>query len=625
MAYYTKYRAEFKNIFDKDWRVDIQEVAAEQGTITDLDCTGTPLFFEWYGADDIYTQRIIGSKMSLNVWSSTDFVLFELFASDNLKFKVIAYYKEVAYWSGFILPYNYQEPYDQSPLNTTIVATDGLGLLKDFKFVDLGYTTRQKISVVIHDMLDLVGITIFTEYVNLYNADMDDTVDDSPLDQTGIDPDLFFTSNCYEALEAMLKLFNAGIRQDNNIITIYRFNEVVAATMYGRIFTTGTDRSSTSRSTAQYLNRDGQPSDLWDVEGGVLGGIVQAKTLILNYNLGLKPSVLKNWDFIFGDFILTEGIYTIPNWTASNVVISPISSQIGGEGNGIYLFANAFDITNKNIEQTILDVKTRAPQFKIAYEARLHNADINAVPVVVSLRYSLMLTGASVKYWVDDGSIGEGIGSVWAASESEPTYTYKAITNPPSGWGDWQTIECLIDGVPIDGDLTLYLFAASAVSELVNVDYRNVKLIMTPIEGSDETGIGYTVSCATTGRIIEEEVKLGDGFTVARYTVNQLLNYNGIINGYSGVDIIAPSTVWHTRGNTENKAINELIGEEIGAQYETARQLIDLPLIEQDSNTFLTSIGNLQDTLNPGAIFHPSISSFNVRDREYQLVLTQIL
>jgi len=615
MAYYTKYRAEFKDILEETWRIDIQEVADEQGEITTFQCTGTPLFFEWYGADDIYTQNIIGSKMSLNIWSNTDFALSELFTSDNLEFKVIVYHDTTPYWSGFILAESYEEPYDAVPLNTTIVATDGLGLLKDYKFVDLGYTTRQKCSVIIYAILNLVGITTFTEYINIYNENMDDTVDDSPLDQMGIDPDLFLESTCYEALESILKMLNAGIKQDHNVITIHRFNEVSEATIYGRIFTSGTVKTSTSKSSTQYINRDAEPSAFWDVEGGTLSMLPQAKEYIINYDLGLKESCLEHWEFKFDDFVEDEGVYTIDDWSKSgSLIVLPLSLKIPGEGSGVYLYTE-----NESVgfyTQVIPGVKTRAPKFKISIDYRMLNKS-GDVPELTSAYFILsMVDDEEDTYYWDD------INKEWSTCIPISNEVFRITTE--LGWSDWHTKDFIIDNIPFDGDLTVKLASTNDNPLTEHVAYKDIKVIMTPAEGDAETGIGYNIACASTGKIIETDIILGDGFTNRRYIVNQLLNFSGIVNDYSSGNIIDPSLIWHTRGNTEYKAILEVIGEELGTQYELPRQLIDLPMYEMTSGSYFSGIGNLVDTLNVGKVFYPNISTFDVRERKHQLILTEI-
>ncbi len=175
-----KYRIEFTDDLGLDWKVHIKEEGATG--VIDYTATGSPLMFEGYGDDDPFNQLIQGSKVSINIWNPQDFVLLELFSAEILQFKVVVYLDDVLYWQGFILPEAYQERYNQAPLETSIVAADGFGLLKEFQFDDLEYEfTRQTFSQAVYDILSLIGINGFTEYVNVYHSGMSSGVGDSPL------------------------------------------------------------------------------------------------------------------------------------------------------------------------------------------------------------------------------------------------------------------------------------------------------------------------------------------------------------------------------------------------------------------------------------------------------------
>jgi hypothetical protein len=625
MAYYTKYRTEFSEIEGIDWKVDIQQDLGGDPGITTLTATGNPLTFDWYGSDDILTQNIVGSKMSLNVWVDTDFQLIEFFTTEILKYKVIVYYGATPYWYGFLTADSYSESYDTVPYTATISATDGLGLLKEFKFSDLAYNSRQSYAKVISDILALLSISSFTEYVNLYNADMSATTADSPFTQIGIDPDLFTTDNCYDALNTMLATFDACIQQDLGAIVIYRFLELKNATIYGRVFASAAVYSTTSKSTAQYINRVGTVSQLVDVNGGTLTALPQAKTLILNYDLGLKESALKHWEFNFDDFALI-GTWTIPDWTASYAIMKPVSLAIPGEEKGVWLDCYVAGSPYKYIYQDLANVKTRSPSFIISLEYRTYNADVSLQNQTIY--YLIVSIGASDKFWKGTS----GLGNAWSSTSVVPpdaTSTYWIDANTPSGWSDWKTKELLITSVPIDCTFRLYLYASVSAAANVSIAYRNVKLVFPPTGGAENIGIGYTVTCSTIGKIIENEIHLGDGFTSERIAVNEIISYAGVMNGISGGSPITPSIVWHTIGNTENIPILSIISQEQGTQYAQPRLLVDLPVVVLGSS-FVSCTGTLQDSRNINAlssvrIFAVNISSYSVADRFYQLILTEIL
>lgn len=625
MAWFTKYRLEIADNLGVIWKTDIQENVAVQGAITNLIGSGSPLNFDFYGDDDIFNQNILGSKVDIEVICHTDFEFDNLFTSNNLQYKVIIYNGAPVYWNGHLLINYSKEPYDCVPYLITLTATDGLGILKDFNFVDLGYTTRQKTSKVIFDILSLVGITSFSEYVNLFDSTMASGTDDSPIDQIGIDPELFLTDDCYKALETILFTLNAGIRQDKGVFTIFRFRELKDATMYGRIFTSGTAKSSTTKTPAQYLNRVGQASNFRDYEGGTKLQLPQLKTLYLNYDLGVKKSCLKHWDFKFDNFVYAVDQWTIPHWIiGSNDMVFPTNDYSIGDYEGIYLnkYSSALTtgVSGYFIEQIITDIKTRSPNFTLSIDTKLHNSVFD---VVYAIYFYLYIVGESTKYW-------DGTNKVWVnivpALTNTPKITQKLELNGVS----WQTTEFIINSVPIDGDLYLRLFAVYSVNATnVRISFKNILLKMTPAVGPNDAGIGYTVSSAPNGQVITRDYRLGDGLTSARIAVNQLINYHGILNGYSGANIIDPGTVWHTRGNIENRPLIEVVGGELGGQYERPKQIIDLPLYETNANSYLSVVANLQDTLNKiggvNRIFGIAGGKYDVKNRAWKLSITEIL
>jgi hypothetical protein len=607
MAFGTKYRCEFTDILGIDWKVDIQE-DPDPGTITTLQASGEPLIFEWYGEDDVFDQNIMGSKMSLNIEADSDFTLSDLFTSNSLEYKVIVYRGVTVFWNGYILANNYQEPYDQAPFTVTITATDGLGLLKEFKFSGIGYTTRQITSVVFHDILDLVGITTFTEYVNIHESTMSSAVGDSPFDQSGVDPDLFAEMDCYEALETILKSFSAGIKQDQGIFVIYRYKELQDTTMYGRIYTTGTAKSATTKTPAQYLNRTTQTSNFWDYEGGTMLLIPQAKILNCNQDYGFKESILLNHNFPYAEWDTDH----FNHWTnSSGTDIDPASTVYQGEDEGV-VFNDTESALDHNIEQDLPIITTTdkfALQFDVGGWGPNHTAFIYA---------RIYTNDGSGTYYHFDGSNWQGPENIGDINE------FLIKTASFSGNVSYETITFTGTGIPDDGTLTVILYAAISVTTDVRGVFKNARLYFIPSDGIAVKGIAYVIS-NTDGQIIDKEFLLGDGYGFT----HDYLQYKGALNVWSGATPLSTSKSWHTRGATENCPLIQLVTTELGIQYSRPKQLIDLPLREMHDDEFLSLTGNIQDVLNTAGVnnrkFAIANGLFNVKDREWNLVLTELI
>ncbi len=623
MNWYVKYRAEFMDDLGIIWKIHIKEKASESFDIIDFECAGTPINFSWYGSDEVFDQNINGSKMDLNIWTKEDFQLLDLFSADQVQFQTIVYQDNNLFWKGYVIPGIYQEPYDQAPLLTSIRSTDGLGLLKEYQFKDLGYEfTRQKPSVVIYDILNLVGITQFTEYINLYCEGISDGTGDSPLDQLGVDPQLYDQDNCYQALESILETFNAGIKQDlDGKFVIYRYKEITEDTMYGRKFTGGTTKTAVSKDPDQVVKRNSNFSKICNVEGGTLSMIPQASRHIINYDFGLKESVLKNFDFHYDKFEL-NGAWSIPEWNLYQVLIYPLSEKIPGEEVGVYLKLEFPESSLHYIYQVIENVKSRSPAWKLSFRYKLRNTSSTAKNRKIQYKIIQDAPGVTTQYWKQaDGE--------WTTDPMFTNIFYDGDVEP--GWTDWVNFETVVNGVPFSGDMEIQLWRSNHPDgDTVFISYSDVKLTMNPSVGPRDTGLGYTFLTGMNGRVLEHDRKLGDGFTSARQAVNTLLTYKGILNRWDNSDVIDPSTSWHTRGNSQDQAILELINNELGQQYVRARHLIDYPVyIDNGPDIFISQIGNLQDPVNKvngnNRKFHICIKSFNPKTRDYDLVLTEVI
>jgi len=619
MAYADKYKLEIADNLGIVWTVLIQEDDFA-GDVIILNGTGSPLFFEFYGDDTLFDQNIMGSKASIGINCSTDFAYSELFTSENLKFKVIIKYSSTVFWNGWIMANNYQESYNCVPYPVSIVATDGLGILSDFRFSDLSYTTRKTAAKVIFDILSLVGVTTFSEFVNVYESTMDQAVGDSPFDQMGIDPDLFKTDDCYTALSEILKSFNAGIRQDQGAFIIYRFKELEDASMKGRIFTSATVKSATTRTPLQYINRDAQASNFWNYNGGTFTMIPQLKKLYVNQNYGFEGGFFKGYDFDFNDFIDTEGVWSLTDWDLSAATeIQPVAkSLMTSDVHGVWM-KDASSAYDHYISQTVdIDITTEDLILEIECGGWAGNAAGSLEIELINVQ-----GGYTQKYGY---SYSTGTGS-WVETE-DPTYTQLVSkTYTPNVSVD--TYRLPVDGIPMTGTLEIRLYNAISSGSDVYAIWRTVKLFTVDANGIMPEGIGYTVDNNISGQVIEKEILLGDG---AGFD-NDAAQFTGAINVWDSTTAVSTSLSWETvtagTGNNEADPLIELISSEIAAQYNRPKQLLDIPIREMHDDEFLKLVGNIQDTSNKqggvNRIFAPCHGTFDVKRREWNLTSVEII
>ena len=611
MALGIKYRCEWTDDLGSYWRVDFL-FDPDPGVITKLQASGEPLFIEWLGEDDNLDQHIMGSKMTLNVEAGKDFELIDLFTAANLSIKALVYHDQELFWSGYVLANNYQEPYDSPTFTVSIVATDGLGLLKDFLFSDLGYSTRQTKAKIVYDILETVGITKFTEYVNLYETAMSDDQGDSAFDQSGLDPDLFEDKTLYEALDLILTSLNAGIRQNKGVFEIFRYGEAYSTTIYGREFTSATEKTSKTKDPAQFIKRSGVESDFSDVEGGTLMILPRMKKINIAQDYGCKDSLFKTWEFNYEDFILNLGGWSVIDWLISGEFpiwpVKPRFPELGSKG--IYLEGEAGEALTEFIYQNVFNIKsTETDKFNISIEAALlhiGSAEIRKVTVMIRIE------GTST-YWYD--------GEEWTTNSN--TFLEKEIILDGMGWSGWETLSYTINSVPISGTLQVRLYAAQSLSGDTNVAFRNIRLQFADQSGRVFTQKQWTVTNASEGSVKSLEYAVGDGPGID----NDVCQYRGAINIFSGSSILPTSLSWHYRGSGDNKPLLELIADEIAFLTSRHRQLIDLPLRETVKDALLDLNGNLQDPLNKyldrNRIFTVCRGVFDAKRREWSLTIIE--
>ena len=482
MAYEIKYKCEFADIAGEDWVVDILEDDFA-GDIINMTPTGDPLVIEWPStSDNVFDQNIRGSQATIGVYAESSFQYAELFTSDNLEFKVNIYKNtSELYWTGWITANTWSEPYAGLPYPVSISVVDGLGLLKDFDFSTLSLTNRQTASKIIYDILGTIGFTAFTEFVNVYDILMMDSVDDSPLDQSHIETDLFEDSDLYEALSEILRTFNAAITQRAGVIIIYRYKELEDTTMRGRIFTSATARTSTTRTPAQNISRTTTPSDFLEI-GGTLMITPQLGTLTANQNYGSRDSWIKNFNFDADTHTIATGVFT--DWTKT-IAVLPVGAYVEGETSGV-ITAGTAGTPGVMISQIFGSAAMESTTDVIGFEFEwgLFNP---AAPSIDTITVKMVIKIGSTYYLDED----DDIYLQWDASSQSIEMSSGVIGQ---GWSGWTTFKRRIPGLPADGPLTIEIYETHTSGSAVFGAIKNIKFFSTSDEITVLTGkIGGSV------------------------------------------------------------------------------------------------------------------------------------
>jgi len=486
MAFGTKYRIEFKDIKGLYWKILIQ-VDPDPGSITDLVATGDPLRFEFNADSDEYNDPIKTSKAVVNVWSQTDFALTDLYADEDFYYKVLIYNGAAGtnlYWSGFVVTGEYSEPYDCPPYPVQITAIDGLSYLKNMLYKyetatpdDTYYNGRILESQIILDILGKIQITSFTEYVNIYESTMLSTVDDSPMCQLKLDADVFKDMYCDEVLFHILSKYNAVIRWANGGIVIYRPEELVQATVYGRIFTAATTKTSTSFTPLQYINRSTNASDLRQMPGSVLMVKCPMKKLTLKQDYGSKESWLDNWKFEAKKFVYTfPTSWTCESWSVAISPPFPITYMLPSEGDGIFIApGNTYATLDHYVYQQFgTHIITCAATELFGFEFEYQWISREGATRNSQYFYFTVYNVATTKY-LHTGS--DATYAVWSASAT-PMSIIANVADGDSGWVSWKRI---IQGIEADGPYIIRFYNTSDLY-LIGMGIKNVRIFATSDE-----------------------------------------------------------------------------------------------------------------------------------------------
>ncbi len=481
MAWVEKYRAEFKDTWGLLWTTKIYEDGFSGDLIT-LKHTGQPLTFEYLGnSDDIY-DPIQETEVKIRVFSETNFSLADLYATEQMHFKVEVYSTNspdpaALRFSGFVDCGNYEEPYDDVPYEVTITACCGLKFLKEIAYDDNGtpYNGRLLYSEVIRDILSKIGHTTYNEFVNIYEESMADGTGDSPFDQSRIDADLFLDMYCYDVLAELVKAFGATIRQNLGVYNIYRPVELKGSTVYGRCFSGDTTKTSISITPKRYINRSTNAGYCLQVPGGVKMITDPAKKVTIHQDYGDKESWLANWQFKSNTFTgaLMSG-YTADKWTNTGFGIAeifPIGKYLASETEGIMILGrNNYADLSKYINQSFgtYGIISANDIMMLEFEYQWFNASgASRSSQVLYFQLRANDTNYSLNT-VDETSCD------WVTPAVNMSIT-ETVANGYSGWKKWRRT---FTGMDVAGTYIMKFYALDDTYQIY-LGIRNVKITAT--------------------------------------------------------------------------------------------------------------------------------------------------
>ena len=172
--------------------------------------------------------HIFGTSLEIYAECKVDGEFAQFYTSSADEFLVEVWKDQVLIWSGFISPELYSEPDIAPPYDVQIIATDGLGELRNFEFINDGDIT---ISDHLSQLISHTGLsleTIMASDLRYYDGEVaSDAVDilDFRVDLSHDDGE-----SCYDVLQNLLSSLNASITQFNGKWFIFRETDFIGLT-----------------------------------------------------------------------------------------------------------------------------------------------------------------------------------------------------------------------------------------------------------------------------------------------------------------------------------------------------------------------------------------------------------
>lgn len=546
--------------------------------------SGEPVVIQWGSTDgEERYDPIKGSSCTVSFESDTDFKFLDLFTADNRKFRIDIYKGPAAddlnlYWTGFMLPELYSEPYAQPQYYVSLKAVDGLGMLKYTPF-DLQSQSVAQISILknILDTLDLhIPIVIADD---LYETQMLMTIDDEPFAQSKVNTDVYVKNKkrmkALDVLKANLQLKYMRIYQDRGTLRITRYD--LLRGVYGhRVYD-----KRWNFLYSEYVNpvQDIQlpTADLYPIfvnKNQELSIKTAFHEITATLTYGIETNLIADGDFAPSAFSDSE---TLINWTDTAHI------EAREPFPGSYAVAITDDGTTPGFSLTSRPVYLytgNGNSIHIYFDYFIKSSVLGSISP--ELPYQIKI---GTKYWTGTG---------WSSS---PTI----ILESPAAVNLTRRVEYNRLSVPEDGEFTLTLFAVIPHDFTVEeVQYSNAFGQFLPLGNPPPESATFSASQSIPYTFVPDDL------TVLHGDAPSPVFASAITIQQVGSPTIAQSTEWKRNTVTEGKKIIQILIEAIAGDY-----LIPTQKITGDVMGHLYFGAAIRHTYNSNRVFVPSGVTFS--------------
>ena len=601
----NNYGLKFLLEYEKIDGTPVREEVYQKGYTGDpvlVDGGATPFELSRENNEDVFTQ-FRGSAATLRFSSQITKFFFELFEGDERTYKVVHKENNVITWQGWMTPDLFEERYMPGPYQTVIKATDGIGSLKNTPLPDLfgtNYSGQIEELKVIVSALSVTDLQLpIMIAVNLFENRMTEAFD--PLTQSEVNMEAFIEMDkgertpmsCYEAVEKILKSWNACLWQEDNEWKIVRIPELFGDNISYRRFDAngffmesgtfplpktflgeGIKLNDANLQTERAYKKISVSQNFGDLivkeDNFVANGSFSDWEPILNPNGSLFSWKLKDW--IYNNLA--------PTFTAAGQMWGDVrrveeSTGLDSSNNYINIFnpLTAFNQLGRYLQAPPQFIKAEVGnvlnvKFKVRCNTR--GSDKRLVEA-----YFMVMVLAGGK-WI--GTDGNG-GYEWKDTETLLTWKVAEVMR-------WENIEIPEMELPQDGDAMIRIYpivqigSTSKVEYVADYDDVIIEIVKNPALLNKKIHYKSTHPSRYTTALDEVEIELGDTLTV-------MSQNSKIISGEF-------SEKWHRQGKSEARPLAYIIARDYVNQFQNTTYKLSGGNCSAD----LKLLANYKDTEN---------------------------
>ena len=234
MAYGIKYKADFKDFYGRNFKVELLK-KDYSGSITTIVNLAPSLVDISYDGERGKLKNVQGSALNFGFYETPGDNFEDLFitAYRDYKLNFINADTSTIIWTGYIKPENLSKSFFDKNKLISLQATDAIADLKDISFEKISSTSSPILSV-IKDALAYTGIELpIKTQVNTYEINYM-TRGQDPLKESYIKTKKFVTTkdnkstydNANDVISRLLQPFNSQLKQESGKYVIFNHNAI---------------------------------------------------------------------------------------------------------------------------------------------------------------------------------------------------------------------------------------------------------------------------------------------------------------------------------------------------------------------------------------------------------------